>query len=709
MKKLAALTLSLFFTVGTVLADSPKDSPKDTPKEADAQPSKSSAPAKSAPAKSNAEISAEMEQLRQALEAQQQELQLLKEELAKRDRQIEEAREAAAAANSHAAEANAKASEAAATSAEVKTTTSQLNASVATLAASSSAAASSSSAAASAAGSGTPGANPVAATPGQGDQEKGPLTIRYKGVSITPGGFLAAETVDRQHGMGDDINTQFNAIPFGGSSLGKLTELNMTARQSRLSLLVTGDVGTTKLTGYYENDWLGTGVTSNNRQSNSYVFRMRQAFGRADFASGWAISGGQMWSLATENQTATVNRTEWVPLTIDPQYQVGFTWLRQYGFRVSKTFDNKVTFAVSAENPEATVGGRGFSTYTNTPATGTVTTYQNSFVYAPGAGGGLLNFSDTTGYSFNKTPDFIAKLALDPGWGHYELFGIVSTFQNRVFPCAVIGTTAGNFPTPTGSKLITLSCAQSTSLTPSSVGAYNSSTTGGAIGASARVPLASKKVDLGLKVFYGDGTGRYGSSQLADVTLRPDGTMALIHGAHWLTRLEWHVTPKFDLYGYVGGEYAARTAYLGYQTIKVTNTPAIPGCGGTGEQPCSGGGTQPGYPALTTTSISLNGFGGYGSPYSNNSGCSTETLPGGTSAPGTGGSCAGDTRYIAEGTLGFWHKVYQGEKGRMQWGMQYSYIYRNTWSGSDGPTGTTSISPHAVNNMVFTSFRYYLP
>ena len=699
MKKLATLTLSLFLTMGMALADSPKDSPKDTPKEADAQPSKNAA-AKPAPAKSNAEISAEMEQLRQALESQQQELQLLKEELAKRDRQIEEAREAAAAASSRAAEANVKATEAAATSAEVKSTTSELNASVANLAASSSTAASS------AAGSNSPSANPVS-TPPQGDEEKGPLTIRYKGVSITPGGFLAAETVDRQHGMGDDINTQFNAIPFSGSSLGKLTELNMTARQSRLSLLVTSNVGTTKLTGYYENDWLGTGVTSNNRQSNSYVFRMRQAFGRADFASGWAISGGQMWSLATENQTATVNRTEWVPLTIDPQYQVGFTWLRQYGFRVSKTFDDKVTFAVSAENPEATVGGRGFSTYTSTSATGTATTSQNAFVSAPGAGGGLLNFSDTTGYSFNKTPDFIVKLALDPGFGHYELFGIVSTFQNRVFPCAVVGTTAKNFPAPTTPT--TLSCAASTSLTPSADGAYNNSATGGAIGASARVPLASKKFDLGLKVFYGDGTGRYGSSQLADVTLRPDGTMALVHGAHWLTRLEWHVTPKFDLYGYVGGEYAARTAYVGYQTIKVTNTPAIPGCGATGQQPCPGGGIQPGYPALATTSITLNGIGGYGSPFANNTGCSTETLPTGTSAPGTGGTCAGDTRYIMEGTLGFWHKVYQGEKGRVQWGMQYSYIYRNTWSGSDGLTGTTSISPHAVNNMVFTSFRYYLP
>ena len=167
--------------------------------------------------------------------------------------------------------------------------------------------------------------------------------------------------------------------------------------------------------------------------------------------------------------------------------------------------------------------------------------------------------------------------------------------------------------------------------------------------------------------------------------------------------------PKFDLYGYVGGEYAARAAYVGYDSVKITITAAIPGCGAAGQQPCAGGGVQPAYPALTTTSIATNGIGGYGSPYANNSGCSTETLPSATGTPGGGGTCAGDTRYIGEGTLGFWYKFYQGEKGRMQWGIQYSYLYRNSWSGSNGLTGTTSIQPHAVDNMMWTSFRYYLP
>ena len=688
MRKLAALTLSLFLMAGTAFADAPKDSSK----EADAQPAKAATAAKPVPAKSTAEIAAEMEELRQTLQAQQEQLQLLKEELAKRDHQIEEAREAAISANSRAAEANVKATEAAATSAEVRSTASALNSSVASLAASNATV-----------------VNARSATP-QGEakaEDKGPMSIRFKGITITPGGFIAAETVNRQRAQSADINTPFNAIPYGGNAVGKMSEMNLTARQSRLSLLAEGKVGNTKVSGYYEADWLGTGVTSNNRQSNSYVFRQRQLWGRAQFADGWTFAGGQMWSLATENKKGLANLTEWIPLTIDSQYVVGFTWERQYGARVTKTFGDKFALAFAVENPEATLGGRGFSTYTSTSATGSVTTFQNSFAFAPGSGGGLLNFSDTTGYSVNKTPDFIVKAAFDPGFGHYEVLGVVSTFQNRVYPCAVVGTTAGNFPTP--ATPVALGCSAQASLTPSAAGAFTDSRTGGGVGGSIDLPLFSKKLDTGAKVFYGDGTGRYGSAQLADATFRPDGTFALVHGGHFLGRLEWHVTPKLDLYGYYGGEYAARTAYVGYQTVKVTNTPAIPGCGAAGQQPCPGGGIQPSYPALTATSISTNGIGGYGSPYANNTGCSTETAPTGSGAPGGGGTCAGDTRYLAEAVLGFWHKVYQGEKGKVQWGLQYSYFYRNAWSGSNGLTGTTSVSPHAVDNMVWTSFRYYLP
>jgi hypothetical protein len=101
---------------------------------------------------------------------------------------------------------------------------------------------------------------------------------------------------------------------------------------------------------------------------------------------------------------------------------------------------------------------------------------------------------------------------------------------------------------------------------------------------------------------------------------------------------------------------------------------------------------------------------GYGAPGFSNSGCYTEIAP----IVGTGfipqglSSCTADTRALIEGTAGFWYRVYDGSKekvnkGRAQWGIQYSYVDRNTWSGKNG------LEPEGLDGMVFTSFRYYLP
>ena len=524
-----------------------------------------------------------------------------------------------------------------------------------------------------------------------------PTAIHFKGVTLTPGGFAAAETVSRQRATSSDINTPFNSIPYEGNALAHITENNFTARQSRLSMLAESNVGSTKLTGYWEGDFLGTGVTSNNRQSNSYVFRQRILYGQAALQSGWTFTGGQQWSLVTENKTGIANRTEVLPMTIDSQYQVGFTWERQYGFRVVKDFGNKFAVALAVEGPQATVGGRGFSTLTtSTLGSASVTTTGNAFVDGPGNGGGLFNFVDPTGYSFNKTPDFIVKAAADPGWGHYEVFGILSTFRNRVYPCGVVGTNTKDTAPP--ATATTIACTVNGSTSPSSAGAFNDTRVAGGFGANLRVPVIAKKLDFALQGTAGDGLGRYGSAQLADLTLRPDGTQALIRTAHALGELEFHATPKLDFYGYFGGEYAWRTAYQGYDSITIVKTPAIPGTA-----------TTTAIPATTTTTFKLNQYGGYGSPFANNSGCSTENPPANQLTPSGGGTCAGDTRIIMEGTLGFWHRLVQGPKGGLWWGIQYSYFTRVGWSGNNAGATVTGISPKAVDNMVWTSFCYYLP
>ncbi len=71
-------------------------------------------------------------------------------------------------------------------------------------------------------------------------------------------------------------------------------------------------------------------------------------------------------------------------------------------------------------------------------------------------------------------------------------------------------------------------------------------------------------------------------------------------------------------------------------------------------------------------------------------------------------SCTSDTRALIEGTVGFWYRFYNGPRGRFQFGTQYSYVTRDTWSGT-GFVKNVGVSPEGIDNMVFTSFRYMLP
>lgn len=487
-----------------------------------------------------------------------------------------------------------------------------------------------------------------------------PTAIHFRGITITPGGFLAAETVYRSHALGSDINTPFNSIPFSGSSQSDMSEFFGSGRQSRLSMLAEGNLATAKLTGYVETDFLSAGITSNNNESDSYTLRIRQAFGQAALHDGWSFTGGQMWSLVTETKKGVDNRSEALPLTIDPAYTVGFSWARQEGFRIAKNFGDKIWFAGSVENAQATLGGHGAS--------------NNFLLGQQGASGGTYN--PTANYSYNKTPDFILKTAFEPGWGHYELFGIISDFRDRLFPCAL-----------TSSKG---SCGGTTG--PSATGAYNNSSMGGGLGVNARGTIA-KHFDVGLHFLGGNGVGRYGTAGLVDVVARPDGVLKPLREIQGLGTLEWH-SKRLDLYGNGGVEYAERQWYQNGKTIVGYGAPGAANSGCTIETPPAGTSTTVATPPSTT--------GG-------STGTTTIPVPGSAGTPLSGGfnpgglgKCTGDTRAILEGTLGFWYRIYVGPKGRIQFGPQYSYIVRNAWGGG-------GFDPTANENMFFTSFRYYLP
>lgn len=478
-----------------------------------------------------------------------------------------------------------------------------------------------------------------------------PEDLRFRGITLTPGGFLAGETVWRQRGAGADVNTPFLSIPYGGTTAGVLSEFNASGRQSRITLLAQGKLPSSTLRGYYEADFLSAGTTSNDNQSNSYTLRQRQVWAQAGLNSGWTLTAGQMWSLATEYKNGLTNNQEATPLTIDAQYNVGFTWERQYGFRVVKKLGSDLTLGGSVEEAQTlNIGGH------NLP----VIAYQET-----GTSGGLYN--PTANYSFNYAPDLIAKVAWDPSYGHFEVFGIGRFFRDRVFPN---GAAPPGAPQPT---------------TTSALGAFTSKTEGGGAGINGRVYLLNRNLTLGAHILAGDGIGRYSSSTLPDATAHPDGSLELLTGGSALGTAEWKVTPRLSLYGYYGGEYAKRAYYsTGYFVI----TP---------------GPTQ-GEPILD----------GYGAPNNIVYGCGIETLPGtspngGGNVAGSPANCSADNRNVQEGTFGYWYRFYQGTHGTLQQGIQYSYAERHTWQGIGNPLNGLGGSPKAIDNMIFTSFRYYMP
>jgi hypothetical protein len=54
-------------------------------------------------------------------------------------------------------------------------------------------------------------------------------------------------------------------------------EFRASAQQSRIAFRAYGDIPVQHLQAYYESDFLGAGVTTNSRESNSYNLRIRQA------------------------------------------------------------------------------------------------------------------------------------------------------------------------------------------------------------------------------------------------------------------------------------------------------------------------------------------------------------------------------------------------------------------------------------------------
>jgi hypothetical protein len=361
--------------------------------------------------------------------------------------------------------------------------------------------------------------------------------------------------------------------------------------------------------------------------------------------------GVSIWSpvnhLATQNRVGMLPNNENSPTMIDAQNYTGFVWARQPELRLVEDWNKVVWFGVAVAASATNFAGNGLGGADPpgfSPANGLVTPLG---INVNGTNtcnaSGLLD--DLTNCATQIAPDIIEKVAVDPGWGHYEALALQRWFSD-----------ATNRP-----------------LLPGAAWAQRN-TFGWGVGANALLPVWADVLDLQANVLYGDGIGRYGAAQLADVTIGPTGNLQPLQTIIWSVGGVAHPWAGTDLYAYYGQEAAQANAW-------------------------SLGGVNGGYGnALFSEACGLQSLG------STNGG---PTAPGNaTGFNGNTGICAGNVHRASEITVGFWQDFYKGPLGRLRYGAQYEYTQLDLFSGSTTIAGAnTGLRPN-VSTVLF-SLRYY--
>src|SRR3984885_6595137 len=288
-------------------------------------------------------------------------------------------------------------------------------------------------------------------------------TLQARPINLLFGGFSELATIYRNRDESTDVASSFGGVPMGNSEQSNVSEFRETARQSRLSILAqTQDMGGYKAETYFEMDFLGAAPTANSNESNSYQPRIRNIYGKFTSDSGWYLLAGQNWSLVTLEKKGMDPRDENIPLTIDAQYVSGFNWTRNPQVRLVDKLTDGLWLGLSLESPQdtgiintnslaaggvkgtlpasPTTGFAGTSQLGNGGGTCTASAHTTTPTTTPTTTGTATSTSTSTstcsvtGTSFSTdiAPDVVAKIAADPGWGHYELYGLGRFFRSAI-------------------------------------------------------------------------------------------------------------------------------------------------------------------------------------------------------------------------------------------------------------------------------------
>ena len=356
--------------------------------------------------------------------------------------------------------------------------------------------------------------NPCEAPP---DATTVPPYLRLGGVCIMPVGFMDLTAIWRDKDAGSAIGSSFGSIPYANTVAGNLSEFRFSPQNSRIGFRIDGDWKGAHFMGYNEFDFLGTSASNGIGVTNgAFVPRIRLFW--VDVRKGqWEFLGGQSWSMLTPNRKgiSAIPGDLFYSQVIDVNYMAGLTWTRQPGVRVLYHPNNTVTAGLSLENPNQYGGGQAGGPQITAPAalTGFLGTQLDN------ASTGFLSTP-------NLTPDFIAKVAVDPSSKfHGEVAGIVRTFKTYNL------TTGQSF-----------------------------TKTGGGVSVNANVEVV-KNFRLITNNYWSDGGGRYLFGQAPDVILRADGSISPIHAGGTVDGFELTIKNTL-LYAYYGGIYIGRNVAL---------------------------------------------------------------------------------------------------------------------------------------------------
>ena len=486
--------------------------------------------------------------------------------------------------------------------------------------------------------------------------------LQFGAITITPGGFMAGESVFRSKTTNSDINSAWGNIPLGNNPLAHTNEFRLTGRQSRLALLAEGAITPTAIaSGYAEFDFLGAGTTSNATDTNSYAPRIRQLYAGLDLNDyGIHFLAGQMWSLTTLNSKGITPRNEVTPPTIDGQFLPGFVFARQAAVRLTKDFDRRLWVSLGLEEAQTTFPGGATAACQGTALTDAagasavtvpVSPTVNAICAGTASGAGFSQYGQP--YSLNHLPDIVGKVAYEARLGdrdvHLEAMGLYKNLYDAS------AAAVGGVSVPGNLK--------------------KNNTNGYGVGGGLIVPVLPKRLDFQVSALAGKGIGRYGAGLLSDATINPDGSLRPIGEVIGLAGFTLHATPAIDVYAFGGIEKEQRA----FATVATAD-------GGT---------------ALF----------GYGLPNAANYGCNIVNAPAAT--------CSGQTQTLWQLTGGMWDKVYKGSFGEVRVGVQYSYTQRdifrtqaNVATVQGGLPQTlaqqnSSFSPKTNESTVMTSVRYY--